>query len=67
MDDQKNQIHAPIYLDGTYATQIWPDRKLVWYFSVLEVIIDFVSGHFKSDGVVQPSVDFWIALSINFP
>ena len=29
-----------------------------------EVNADLVSGHFKKDGLVQPSLDFWIELDI---
>ena len=58
VDDQNNQRHVPISLEGACSTKLYPDRNFTWYLSVLEVNIDLASGHFQNDGVVQPSLYF---------
>ena len=45
-------------------TKFWPNQKFAWYFDVSEVNTALVSGQFKNDGVVQPSLYFWRALEI---
>ena len=37
VDDHNNFIHAPIYLERTWATKFWPDRNFDWYLAVSEV------------------------------
>ena len=56
-------MHATISLERTWTTKFWPDRNFAWYLAVLEVNTDIASGHFKNDGVVQPSLDFWRGLA----
>ena len=58
MGDHNNQRHAPISLDKTWATKLWPNRNFSWYLSVSEFHTALVSGHFQNDGVVQPSLKF---------
>ena len=54
----------PNFLERTWATKFWPDHNFAWYLSMTEVNTDLAPGHFKNDGVVQPSLDFWRSLSI---
>ena len=46
--------------------KFWPDHNLAWYLAVSEVNTALASVHFKNDWLVQPSLDFWIALEIEF-
>ena len=66
LEGHNNWRHAPIYLDRTWATKFWPDRNFAWYLAVLEVNTDLVSGQSIKDGVLQPSLDFWRALEIEY-
>ena len=50
--------HAKIYLERKQATNFWPDRNFAWYLAVSEFNIALEAGHFRNDGVVQPSMDF---------
>ena len=62
VDDHRNQIHVPISLEMTCTTKFCPDCKFSWYLAVSEVNTALVSGHFQNDGVMQPSLYFWISL-----
>ena len=64
LHDHNNWIHAPISLDRTWATKFWPDCNFDWYIVLSEVNTALASGHFQNDGVVKPSLDFWIASAI---
>ena len=64
MDDHNKWRHAPIYLEMTRTTKFWPDCNFAWYLALSEVNIALASGHFQNDGVVQPSLYFWRALTI---
>ena len=69
MGDHNNQRHAPISLDKTWATKLWPNRNFAWYFvvsgvNVSEGNISLASGNFQNNGLVQPSLNFRIALEI---
>ena len=64
MDNHNNQRHAPISLERTWATKFWPDHNFAWYLAVSKINTALSSGHFQNDGVVQPSLNFWRALSI---
>ena len=64
VDEHNNWIHAPIYLDRTWATKLWPDRNFSWFLAMSEVNTDLASGQFQNDGVVQPMMYFWRDLEI---
>ena len=64
VDEHNNRRHAPISLERTWATKLWPDQKFTWYLAVSEVNTALESGHFQNDGVVQPSLNFRRALAI---
>ena len=66
VDDDNNHRHVPIYLKMTWATKFCPGRKIAWYLAVSEVNIALASGHFQNYGVLQPSLDFFRAFSIDF-
>ena len=57
--DHKNWKHVQISLESKWVTKFWPDLKFAVYLSVSEVNIALVLGHFKNDGAVQQSLDFW--------
>ena len=59
-----NMRHGSISLESTRATKFCPDRNFSWYLAVSEVNTALASGHFQNDGVVQPSLYFWIDLAI---
>ena len=67
LDDHNNWIHAPISLESTSATKLWPDCNFDWYLALSEVNTYLASGRFQNDGVVQPSLYFWIALANRVP
>ena len=67
LDDYNNWRHAPIYLERTRETKLCPNRKFAWYILVLEDNTSLTSGHFQNDGLVQPSLDFWRALTNRVP
>ena len=46
VDDHKNHIHTPIYLDRTWSTKFWKGCNFSWYLVASEVNIDLESGHF---------------------
>ena len=50
----------------TWTNNFWSDRNFTWYFSVSEVNTSLVSGNFQNYRVVQPILDFWISLAIDF-
>ena len=58
VDDQKYFRHVPIHLERTWGTKFCPDHNFAWYTDVSEVNTALELGHFKNDGVVQPSLDF---------
>ena len=64
VDDNNIWRHGTISLDRKWATKFWPDRNFAWYITFLEFNKALASGHFKNDGVVQPSLDFWRVLSM---
>ena len=66
VDDHKNQRHVPISLESKVANKLWPDCNFAWYLNVSKVNTDLASGHLQNDGIVQPSLDFWISLAIDF-
>ena len=59
LDNHNSWRHAPIYLEISRATSLWPDCNFVWYITMPEVNTDPSLGHFQNDGIVQPSLDFW--------
>ena len=66
VDGHNNRRHAPISLERIQTTKLWPNHNFAWYFAVSEVNTDIASGHFKNDGVVPPSLNFWRYLAIYF-
>ena len=69
VNNHNNQTHATIYLEGKWATKLWPNRNFAWYFvvsgvNVSEGNISLASGNFQNNGLVQPSLNFRIALEI---
>ena len=64
VDNKNNWRHAPISLERKWETTFWPNHNFAWYLAVSEVNTALVSGHFKNDGVVQPSMYFWRSLAI---
>ena len=55
-----------ISLNRKWSKNFWPDCNFSWCLAVLEVNRALASGHFRNGGVVQPSMDFWRALEIDF-
>ena len=62
--DQNNWIHAPNFLERTWATNLWPVCNVAWYIAVSEVKIALESGYFQNYGVVKPSIYLWRSLEI---
>ena len=58
MDDHNNRRHAPISIESTWATNLWPDCNFDGYLAASEVNADLAMGHFQNGGVLQPSLDF---------
>ena len=66
VDDQNNRRHAQISLERKWATKFWPDHNFSWYLAVSKINTDLATGHLQNDGLVQPSLNFWRALVIEF-
>ena len=55
--------HAPISLEGTWATKFWPDRNFAWYLAASEVNAALAAGHMQNNGNVTPTLEFRRALA----
>ena len=66
LEDRNNQRYAPISLERTRVAKFWNDHNFDWYLVMSEVNTALASYHFKDDVVVQTSLDFWIALTIEY-
>ena len=59
VDDNNNRWHSSILFDRTWATKFWEDRSCAWYLSTSEVNTNLTWRHFRKDGKVDATLDFW--------
>ena len=64
VDDQNDCRYSQNSLQRTWATKLWPDQNLSWYFSVLEVNTYLATVHLQNYVVVQTNMDFCRYLAI---
>ena len=51
-------MHAPISIERTRATKLWPDRNFICYLDVTEVNTALADGHFCKGGKLVPTLQF---------
>ena len=62
-DDNDNKRHLHILVENTWATKFWKYRNCAWYLATSEVNTNLAWGHFRQDGKVDATFDFWRKLS----
>ena len=63
VDDKNNRQHLPILVERTWTDKFWEDRNCAWYLATSEVNINLAWGHFRQNGKVDATLDFWRKLS----
>ena len=56
--EHNNIMHAPISIERTRATKLWPDRNFICYLDVTEVNTALADGHFRKGGKLIPTLHF---------
>ena len=63
VDDNNNRLNLHILVERTWATNFWSDINFAWYIATSEVNINRALGHFRKDGKVHATLDFWRKLA----
>ena len=53
----------PILVERTWATKFWDDRNCAWYIATSELNTNLAWGHFRQDGKMDATLDFWRKLA----
>ena len=54
-----NRRHLNLSVERTRDTNFWEDINCAWYLATSEVNTNLAWGHFRQDGKVDATLDFW--------